>query len=401
MKEQKERRAQGSGSIYPRGKLLHISYYVNGVQKREPAHTDNWKIAQKLLNQRLGQVAADTYVEPSSRKVTIDQLYESLLTNYKINKKASYAGTEARWQRQPKEGEPMPEPGRLKKWFSGMLALALTTPRIEEYIKWCQDQKLENSTINRDIAALRRAFKLGVKAKVISHCPDFTELDENPPREGFVEYSDYEKLKAHAHELWLRAILACYFLGGMRKSEVVGNFRRGFVDGLKVKQIDLLNRQIRLGVTKNGDRRLVPMTQEVYTLVSACVSGKRLDDWVFTHEDGTQVMDFRKRFRSLKRRAGVRPDLKLHDNRRSMARNLRRAGVDRKTIKLIGGWKTDSVFERYDIHDESDLHDAARKYDAALKQAQSDHNSQELHQNRAPVDFPEADVKPSNSTQYN
>lgn len=396
----KERRAQGSGSIYWRGKLLWISYYLNGVQKREPAHTDNPKIAQKLLNLRQGQVAADNYTEPSNRKVTIDQLYENLLTNYRINKKASYDSTEARWQRQPLLGEEMPEPGRLKKRFSGMPALALTRPKIDEYVDSCQKQGLENATINRDLAALRRAFKLGIDAQIISKCPKFPKLEENPPREGFLEYADYEKLKAHAHELWLRAILACAFLG-MRKSEIVGNFRRKFVDGLKVKQIDRLNRQIRLGVTKNGDRRLVPMTQDAYALLSLCVSGKSLDDWVFTHDDGSQVMDFRKRFARLKREAGVRPDLHLHDNRRSMARNLRRAGVDRKTIKLMGGWKSDSVFERYDIHDESDLHDAARKYDAALKQAQSNHNDEELHQDRAPVDIPEADVNPSKSTKYN
>jgi hypothetical protein len=43
------------------------------------------------------------------------------------------------------------------------------------------------------------------------------------------------------------------------------------------------------------------------------------------------------------------------------ARNLRRAGVDRGIIMRIGGWKTDSVFRRYNIIDESDLRDAMQK----------------------------------------
>lgn len=377
------KRPRGAGGIYKRSNSanLWISYYRNGVQVREPSGSDSYRQAQKLLQQRQGEIAVGKYIEPSSRKVTIDQLYESLLTNYKINKLASYDSTEARWQRQPLLGEEMPEAGRLKRKFSGMLAIALTTPKIEQYVKWCQEEeRLENATINRDLAALRRAFKLGMKAGIISKCPDFPKLKESAPREGFLDYADHEKLKAHAHELWLRAILACAFLG-MRKSEIVGNWRRKFVDGLKVRQIDLLARQIRLGITKNGDRRLVPMTQEAYTLLSACCAGKNPNDWVFTHADGSQVMDFRKRFARLKREAGVRPDLLLHDNRRSMARNLRRAGVDQKTIMLMGGWKTDSVFQRYDIHDEADLADAARKYDAAkenwgAEQAQFKHSSE-------------------------
>src|ERR1035441_7001973 len=52
--------------------------------------------------------------------------------------------------------------------------------------------------------------------------------------------------------------------------------------------------------------------------------------------------------------------LLFHDLRRSMARNQRRKGTSEKTIKSVGGWKTNSVFERYDIQDERGLDDFAR-----------------------------------------
>ena len=45
----------------------------------------------------------------------------------------------------------------------------------------------------------------------------------------------------------------------------------------------------------------------------------------------------------------------FHDLRRTAARNLIRAGVDRKTAKLITGHRTDSIFDGYDIKRPEDV----------------------------------------------
>lgn len=60
--------------------------------------------------------------------------------------------------------------------------------------------------------------------------------------------------------------------------------------------------------------------------------------------------------------------LLVHDLRRTGCRNLRRLGVHEKTIMQIGGWKTRSVFDRYNIVDEKDLADAAAKLDRKAQQ---------------------------------
>ena len=52
-------------------------------------------------------------------------------------------------------------------------------------------------------------------------------------------------------------------------------------------------------------------------------------------------------------RAGLE-GLLVHDLRRSAARNLRRAGVAESVVMEIGGWKTRSVFLRYDIVNSKD-----------------------------------------------
>lgn len=45
-----------------------------------------------------------------------------------------------------------------------------------------------------------------------------------------------------------------------------------------------------------------------------------------------------------------------------------------KTIMKIGGWKTRSVFDRYNIVDEKDLADAAAKLDREAQQRKSRHS---------------------------
>jgi len=69
---------------------------------------------------------------------------------------------------------------------------------------------------------------------------------------------------------------------------------------------------------------------------------------------------------ALTKTAGL-PGLLLHDFRRSSARNAIRRGVPQKTARELGGWKTDSVFNRYNIVSEADIQDAARKIEAGAK----------------------------------
>ncbi len=215
------------------------------------------------------------------------------------------------------------------------------------------------ATINRELAFLRKAFRFGSAASPakVKHVPSFPHLPESNPRQGFLSDADYEKLVGTCSRvgLWLRTMLAVGCNFGWRKGEVLK---------LRVKQIDLASRGIRLevGTTKNTEGRLVKMPTEVYTLIAACIEGKQADDFVFTRPDGKPVLDFRKTWANVCEQAGV-PELKFHDLRRTGARNMRRLGVDQKVIMQIGGWKTPNVFQRYNIVDTADLEDAARRLD--------------------------------------
>jgi integrase len=159
---------------------------------------------------------------------------------------------------------------------------------------------------------------------------------------------------------------------------VATNFgwRKGELLGLRVSQVDILDRIIRLevGTTKNDGGRNVVMTNETFELLRACVAGKKPDDYVFTREDGKRVKDFRGVWAKVCAAAG-KPDLLFHDLRRTGARNLRRLGVSESVIMRIGGWKTASIFHRYDITDQEDIADAARRLDKKRETRENGHST--------------------------
>src|ERR1700730_8277077 len=204
------KRPRGTGSIfqYKGCGIWYLKYYRDGKPVRESSHSEKQKVAEKMLAKRLAEISTGTYIEPADRKVTVDELYSALLADYKNNEMPSLEAAEQRWQRPAKEGEELPDAGRLKQFFSGFRALAVTTDMLNRYVASCREQGLSNGTINRDLAALRRAFNLALRAGKIQKVPCFPHLKESAPRAGFVEEAAYDRLAKYARELWLRALLA-------------------------------------------------------------------------------------------------------------------------------------------------------------------------------------------------
>jgi hypothetical protein len=91
----------------------------------------------------------------------------------------------------------------LNQAFKGCRVVNITTARIKRYIETRREEKAENGTINRELAALKRMFSLAAestppKVALVPHIP---MLEENHVRKGFFEHGDFmalrEKLPAH------------------------------------------------------------------------------------------------------------------------------------------------------------------------------------------------------------
>lgn len=344
-KQDRTSRPRGTGSLYHQkgSAAWWVKYYRNGKAYRESTHKTDEKEAQDFLTRRLGEIVTGNFSGPKTERVRIDELADDLLRDYRINGKRSLGDVEARWKL------------HLKPFFGDLKAVDVSSDLVARYVDKRQGQKAKNATINRELAALKRMFHLGQKATPpkVNRIPGFPRLAEDNVRKGFLEDAQYEVLFGSNSENWFRAIVEVGRTYGWRVGELLS---------MRVKQVDLISRTIRLepGTTKNRDGREVTMTKRVQELLKLCVFGKQPEGFVFTRSNGTPVRDFRGTWEKACGKAGVF-GLLFHDLRRTAARNLRKAGVAEGVIMKIGGWRTRSVFERYAIVSQADIADAIGK----------------------------------------
>ena len=78
----------------------------------------------------------------------------------------------------------------------------------------------------------------------------------------------------------------------------------------------------------------------------------------------TEVRVSTKKDGTTRRRRIYRATKKLHDFRRTAARNLTRAGIPNKVVMDMIGHKTRSMLDRYNVTGENDLRETAQKADS-------------------------------------
>jgi integrase len=336
----------GEGSLVQRGTRWQISFYdAQGRRRRESFST--LKKAEKQLTARLALRDAGR-LEPYEGRIAVTALAESYKVYAKNSVPKSYVWIEYVWRL------------HLEPFFGDLMAVRVTSDHLQGYIRERLAAGVCPSTINRELTVLKAIFNLGVKAdppKLI-RAPRFPEkLREPNARSGFINDDQYALLQAKCKHPWLRAALAVLYNFGFRKSELMG---------LRVSQVDLDARTIRLlpGTTKSDKGRVVVMPSTVLAMISECVKGKAPDDKVFTWENGRPVKDFRGAWEAMTKAAGL-PNLLVHDLRRSAVRRMLRRGISKHVARRISGHATDAIFDRYDITDETDLADAAGKLENA------------------------------------
>jgi integrase len=245
--------------------------------------------------------------------------------------------------------------------FSGRRVVHLGAAEITRYIVSRQRQQAANGTINRELAVLGRMLRLAYEHGKLTRVPVIHKLKEAPPRSGFFERDQFEAVRRQLPDDLRVAITLAYTYGWRTQSEVLP---------LQGHQLDLKAETLRLdpGTTKNDEGRIVYLTPELKTLLSAQVDRMKtlerqlgkIIPWIFAHPDGSQRKDFRKAWATACRRAGGAGRMR-HDFRRTAVRNMVSGGVPERVAMTITGHRTRSVFDRYHIVSPTDLQEAARK----------------------------------------
>lgn len=388
---------RGEGTIYRQkgSRYLWIQFFVNGKRHSESSHSDKKSVARKLLMQRRVEFAGKTPAANGSTELLIEELVDALIRDYSIHGLKSIDQLRGRWE------------NHLKPYFAKIPAADLSMKQVTIYISQRQDEGAENASINREIAALKRAYSLAIESGKKLTPLKIRRLKEKV-REGFLEESQYYRLaEATAKQgLWLRAMFEFAHNYGWR----VGELKQ-----LKVRQANFETQFVSLDrtQTKNGKARRVKMTARVMELLQQCAANKDFEEFLFTRTVnargrkirslGGQIVDMRDVWQAACCEAGlgkmlcrahdrelvnescadcgsvVKPKdqkysgLLFHDLRRTAVRNMDDNGVSRKMGKATTGHLTDSTYDRYNIGGDADAERVAATLDeVARKRHQMD-----------------------------
>jgi len=239
-------------------------------------------------------------------------------------------------------------------------AQSLGSTGISRYVAQRQADGLTNGSINRELAALKRMYNLGLRNGKIIRKPHIQMLQEDNVRTGFFEWEQFQAVHAMLVEYLRATMLFAYLTGWRVRSEVLR---------LMWSNVDFKAGTVRLepGTTKNKKGRLIYMTaalkmvleQQWQRNIAFQREHGRIVPLVF-HNHRKPISNYYKAWHKACRLAGL-PGKIPHDFRRTAVRNLVRAGVPERVAMEMTGHKTRSVFDRYHIVSEGDLREAALK----------------------------------------
>lgn len=306
------------------------------------ARTDKIGIAQQFLRKLLKDKDDGRHPSAEVGRLKFGDACAAVVTDYKNNDRRSVAHIERRIEK------------HLKPFFGVAKLITIGKRDIEEYKAHRRTKNASNGEINRELAIVRRAFRLAELPHPV------TMLTEAAARAGFFEPAQFESVRAQL-PAYLADVVTFADITGWRISEVLG---------LEWSRVDVAAREVRLdaGTTKNDEARVFPFTHALADLLTARAEirdglGLKARQYVFHGGAGGPIKNFRKRGNTACTNAGL-PGRLLHDFRRTAVRTFERAGVPRKVAMQMVGHKTESIYRRYHILDASDLHDAAARLDA-------------------------------------
>jgi integrase len=353
------RRRTTRGRPYKRGRIWWISYYHEGRNIRSSSRSTKKAVARQLLNERIALLRPD----PGMSNVRLSELLDALAADYEINQRPSIDRLRVSIK-------------HLRAHFGDPLAREISSEDVVSYSTERHRARAGNGTINVELGALRRAFRLGQQRDRIAKVPRISLLKPPPARAGFVEREQLELILAALPAEMRPLVLTAFITGWRMRSELLTRTWR-HVDFAGEGWLSLDP-----GEGKTGKGRTFPFTDELRAVLTAQLTRAaeialrtgRAPATVFFGAEGRPLRGVRAAWLQAVAAAGC-PGLRPHDLRRSAVREFERAGVARSTSMEYTGHRSQSVFDRYAISDSKSLREGAEKLNRS--RAQSGHSPSE------------------------
>lgn len=320
-----------------------VKYYVDGRPIRRSCKTAKDTEARRLLKHWEGH--------PRTTLPVMDRLtFEEMMTAVVADQEAQGRHT---------VGHTRQHIATLGTHFAGRRVIQITRADVDAYVAARLKAGLARGSVGRELAMLRRGFRLAMAAGRLTQAPGVPSL-AGGIRKGFVGEADYRRLHAVLPEAHGDLLTVGFAIG----------WRIGELLNLTWDHVDVEHGILRLeaGEAKNDEPREVhlagfPQLWEVFKRRAAAAGGI---PWVFWNRRGRPIryQAFNKAWKAGCRKAGV--DYLFHDLRRTTVRNLEAAGVPRSVATRITGHKSEAVYRRYAITRPEDTRNALAKVAALV-----------------------------------
>ncbi len=210
---------------------------------------------------------------------------------------------------------------------------------IEKFKLYMLKKKRSKATINRYLAALKRAYNILISDGLININPinKVKKLDEDNKRYRYLTKEEWLKLKQYLPPNTLNIVIFALQTG----------FRKRNVLECRWEQVDFNLRTIELLKQQNKGKKVIkiPISDVLYELLLSLKPKK--SGYIFVNPDtGKPYTNIRKSFDTALKKAGIE-DFHFHDLRRTVGTWLLTSGVDLRTIQNILAHSDISTTERY------------------------------------------------------
>ena len=312
--------------LYRRGNVYWIDYRASGRRYRESTGTTKRREAEYVLACRMKDAKEGKV--PEIKKIKKDVKFAELAQAYKIWSKPQRASIDkARRVNQ------------LVNVFGNYSLCDFSTRIVEEY----QAKRLEYNmpaTVNRMLAILKHMFKKAVDWDMVNDdvLGKISKVKLSPEHNTRLRFLTVEECRALINGCvpHLKPIVIVALNTGMRRGEILN---------LKWEQVDLKHGFILLDITKNGERREIPINTTLEYLFNEMPHSIE-SIYVFTDRNGKPYGDIKHSFATALKKAGIR-DFRFHDLRHTFASHLVMSGIDLTSVKELLGHKSLTMTMRY------------------------------------------------------
>jgi integrase len=310
--------------IYKRGNVYWVDYYdPNRKRIQESSQSSNRRDAENLLALRKSDILRGIYKQ--AVKITFGEFGKRYMEHAKANKRS--------WLRD----EQMLN--HLSAFFGKERPLTEVTPvQIESY-KIQRRSKVADSTVNRELALLKRMFNLAITWDLF--------LGLNPVRKVrfFREFNIGLRVLSPEEE---KALLqnAIPYLQDLISFALNTGLRIGEIFSLRWSNVDLQKGILAVFASKTQTIRETPINSETRRVLEAWNLNKKNENVFYNPQTGKPFVDLKTGFAIACEKSGI-SGVTWHTLRHTFASRLVNSGVDIVTVKELLGHSSISVTMRY------------------------------------------------------